>query len=472
MTRRGGLPASAVAAALAMAALITFARALDLGPAMATGDRLEMFAMVLQGVLALLAGIFYYVTWRMREIPAFGWLAAALIFLGLQDFPFLLAQFADPVGTAASDGEGMEVAAAGYLLVLFVCAAQQRTGPWFSPLSLGIAGAVVSAALRFALINSDAPAGFVDGTALAERLAVGLLCLATLVALLRTRGHSRYTRTVFSLVVLATGVQCILDTGAEPTPAWSSSAVTSLVVLVVGLLMLDASIRALLDSLEADRAQMEALARRALNAEAQGRTEADILHEVRSTVGGLATASELLTLRQGLSPSQRESLEHAFAEELGRVNRTLHGTTTEVQVFDIESLVRPLIEFHRAEGLTISWQCDPTSGLIRHVPDSVAQVLGGLLHNAQRHAPGQQLTVRMSRQDTTVRVSVSQPGPEVDPSVLPTLFHRGTRGVASVGEGLGLSTARALMREHGGDLALAESSPHRTTFVISIPGSG
>ena len=57
----------------------------------------------------------------------------------------------------------------------------------------------------------------------------------------------------------------------------------------------------------------------------------------------------------------------------------------------------------------------------------------------------------------------------VPPVVASQLFRPFTTGGRSSGTGLGLAIARDLVRAHGGDIALMETSDRGSTFRFTLP---
>jgi len=51
------------------------------------------------------------------------------------------------------------------------------------------------------------------------------------------------------------------------------------------------------------------------------------------------------------------------------------------------------------------------------------------------------------------------------------MFRQGSNAArkAAYGSGIGLYIARRIAREHGGDVALVDGRPERTTFALSLP---
>lgn len=99
--------------------------------------------------------------------------------------------------------------------------------------------------------------------------------------------------------------------------------------------------------------------------------------------------------------------------------------------------------------------------VLRADPAAVARALEELLDNAQRHAVAQGATVvRVSATDAGAawEVAVSDDGPGIAADQRPVAMEEGERlGRTGDGFGLGLPTARTLVRRHGGELLLDES---------------
>jgi signal transduction histidine kinase len=95
--------------------------------------------------------------------------------------------------------------------------------------------------------------------------------------------------------------------------------------------------------------------------------------------------------------------------------------------------------------------------------DSLEQILGNLLSNAEKYARGAtEVRINSRRDDGTVTITVTDDGPGVAPRDRDRIFepfHRAsdklTDGVA--GAGIGLTIARELARRHGGDVTLEPS---------------
>jgi signal transduction histidine kinase len=132
---------------------------------------------------------------------------------------------------------------------------------------------------------------------------------------------------------------------------------------------------------------------------------------------------------------------------------------------------------YRDKGVLLKDVCQESNGLEVLVDrDRMQQVLGNLLENALRHTPAQGVvTLACHRRGYTVEISVTDTGSGIEPQDLDRVFERfqrldGARESDSGGSGLGLTIARALIQNQGGDLTAFSRGPGTgSTFVITLP---
>jgi signal transduction histidine kinase len=96
-------------------------------------------------------------------------------------------------------------------------------------------------------------------------------------------------------------------------------------------------------------------------------------------------------------------------------------------------------------------------------------VVTTLLDNARVHAPGATVVVDVREASDHLRIVVADDGAGVPPHLARRLFQYGVRGPGSPGEGIGLTYARRLAREAGGDLLLEAPG---SRFVLVVPPAG
>lgn len=102
------------------------------------------------------------------------------------------------------------------------------------------------------------------------------------------------------------------------------------------------------------------------------------------------------------------------------------------------------------------------------------QILLNLLNNSRQHSPPQAtIRVRLAEETEQIVLDVQDEGNGIPTEEQPYIFERfyrgGSRHKKTRGLGLGLTISRLLARNHGGDLALLESTPNGTTFRLTLP---
>jgi two-component system, OmpR family, sensor kinase len=103
--------------------------------------------------------------------------------------------------------------------------------------------------------------------------------------------------------------------------------------------------------------------------------------------------------------------------------------------------------------------------------DRLAQILRILIDNALTHTPkGTAIAINAEQGDGTVKVTVRDDGPGIDPQDRDRVFERFYTGDELGGSGLGLAIARELALRMGGELGVF-SHRGRTEFTVSLPAA-
>ena len=100
--------------------------------------------------------------------------------------------------------------------------------------------------------------------------------------------------------------------------------------------------------------------------------------------------------------------------------------------------------------------------------DLLYRVMVNLGRNAF-DAGATEVVVRARTRGNLVSIDVVDNGPGVPPAVASQLFRPFTTGGRASGTGLGLAIARDLVRAHGGDIALMDTSDRGSTFRFTLP---
>lgn len=241
-----------------------------------------------------------------------------------------------------------------------------------------------------------------------------------------------------------------------------------------------------------DVALMQALASQAAvaieNARLFQQTDliAELMHEVKTPLLAITTASELLS-RQS-NPAEQELLQliqkqtnrlskltKDFLElsrlESGRVYLTLETVSLPHLVEDVVRL-----EASRAAEKQVTLQTDIAPDLppVQVDPARLQQVLINLVSNAIKYnREGGSVTIRVAVGAEETLIEVSDTGPGIEPDYLPHLFDRfyrvPDRETTSEGTGLGLAITKKIIEAHNGRIKVTSHPNQGSTFSCLIP---
>ena len=235
--------------------------------------------------------------------------------------------------------------------------------------------------------------------------------------------------------------------------------------------------------LERSRAEAEAMN------EAKDHFLATLSHELRTPLTPvLAMISSLeengrapAELRSDLMMMRRNiELEARLIDDLLDLTRISRGKLElERQGVDLREVLWHAIQsscHHRATGIRV--EVDLGTGDHRLWGDAprLTQVFWNLLNNAVKFTPqGGTIFVRSRCEADEIAVEVSDTGVGIEPELLPRIFDAFEQGGASVtrrfgGLGLGLAISKAIVEQHGGEIAVrSEGRGRGTTFAVRLP---
>jgi signal transduction histidine kinase len=248
---------------------------------------------------------------------------------------------------------------------------------------------------------------------------------------------------------------------------WTASA--ALLTASIGALIVISALHDLIAAVGNDkpdtRALTEALQQAREIATAQDEWRAEVTHDARNSIAGLRATLETLEAQSPqLDPPSFDRLRLAAIDELRYLEQMIASPEAQVTDFDVAAVVRSAVDVRRTAGLDVAVHC--TAARARGNPGDLARVLQNLLVNAQLHAKGARVSVKVTATFEHVEIHVADEGPGVR---LPgDCFGRGVRGSESAGSGLGLAVSRTLMRRHGGDLVLQPRSTG-AVFTVRLP---
>jgi len=212
-----------------------------------------------------------------------------------------------------------------------------------------------------------------------------------------------------------------------------------------------------------------------------GRMASSISHDLRHSLAAVVANAEFLC-ESNLTPGQREDL---YAEIRIAVNQ-------------MTELIESLLEFSRTrESLR------PTYGDVRSAVDRAVQgvkahpefqriririscegssegwfdfkklerALLNLLLNACEAVPAEsgQIEIGLTRKGESLEIRIEDNGPGIADAVRDRLFEPFVSHGKENGTGMGLTVVQKILQDHGGDVAVEQTSPSGTTFRVNIP---
>ena len=254
---------------------------------------------------------------------------------------------------------------------------------------------------------------------------------------------------------------------------------------VVALMFIGAGVGLLLRS-QLDGAAVELAASRAETlaaVQAQNRElstlSSALAHELKNPLAAIQSLSGLVERK--LVPGSREAEQMGvltgevhrlggILDEFLNLSRPADGLNASVQ--DPAALLSMVVRLYsaaiRERGIELTVESGPC-GPVRCDSRKVRQVLVNLIENALDHAPPQsRVTLALTADAGQARFSVSDEGPGPSPAALHRAFEAGFTSRAE-GSGLGLTVARAIAHQHGGELTLEARPSGGAVATFSLP---
>ncbi|GAA5095087.1 HAMP domain-containing sensor histidine kinase [Nocardia iowensis] len=208
---------------------------------------------------------------------------------------------------------------------------------------------------------------------------------------------------------------------------------------------------------------------------------ADVSHELRTP---LTTLNAVVDVLRGdadrMTAEQRESTTLAV-EEVGRLTRLVEDLlevsrfdagTARLQVREVDprEIVEQCLDLRQWRDLVDVSGPRGTTAVLD--PRRVDVLVANLVSNALRHGAAP-VRVRLTVDETTVRIEVRDSGPGLVEAAIERVFDRlykhDSARTRSEGSGLGLAIALQHARLHGGDITAGNAADGGAVFVVVLP---
>ena len=231
----------------------------------------------------------------------------------------------------------------------------------------------------------------------------------------------------------------------------------------------------------------------------------DLSHELRTPLATIQSRVE--AIEDGVLPPTPENL-RVIGEEVERLGRLLgalrslnelesEDLSVEHEAVDFADIAAGAADRHRpafsAKGVELAEDLHPA--VVLGDRDRLMQVVANLLDNALKFTPvGGHVALALDASagpaagaagasggaldgpsGASVRLTVTDDGPGVDPVDLPFVFDRFYRAQAArgtAGAGLGLAICRALVEAQGGSITAGEAPGGGARFTVLLPSAG
>ncbi|WOH19371.1 HAMP domain-containing sensor histidine kinase [Paenarthrobacter sp. GOM3] len=229
--------------------------------------------------------------------------------------------------------------------------------------------------------------------------------------------------------------------------------------------------------------------------ESQRRLIADTSHQLRNPVGALRLRIDLLQLE--LKGQQEKAAAAGVVAELERVEEMLDGVlklaTAEHRAFEgstrpdqaaehqrqavidpfpiLQGEVERAVPAAQRAGSRLMLEGPAQENQINCDPDELAHMVGELIANAIKYAPGADITVATQQTEGGTAVVISDDGPGLPAeqrTASTTRFWRAPQHSKIPGNGLGMTIVDRLAQANGGRLVIEPREPHGLTARLEF----
>ncbi len=216
----------------------------------------------------------------------------------------------------------------------------------------------------------------------------------------------------------------------------------------------------------------------------------NVSHELKTPLTSIGLFVELLRKGRRKDPGTTERYLSQISAETERLTRLINnvldfsamdrGTKKYVRSsLDAAGLCRGILEGQRVRleqgGFTVGFVSREEPIVITADGEAIAQAVLNLISNAEKYSPvSKEIEVEVERQAAHVLIHVRDRGTGVPERLREKIFQEFYRVDDSLttrvkGTGLGLTIARRIIRDHGGDISCAGRPGGGSDFIIRLP---
>lgn len=216
----------------------------------------------------------------------------------------------------------------------------------------------------------------------------------------------------------------------------------------------------------------------------------NVSHELKTPLTSIRMFAELLAGGKITEPEKQSRYLRIIAAESERLTRLVNNVLDfarmerkrkvyDMRDVDLHEKIARLWDMESARlreaGFSVAWEAAAGPYLVVCDADAIVQVLVNLFSNAEKYAvDGREITLctRMEAREFIAEVKDRGPGiPRAQEEKIFEAFHRADDSLTSgiQGSGLGLTLARQIARDHGGDVSVHPREGGGCVFVIRLP---
>ncbi|WP_064118065.1 ATP-binding protein [Pseudomonas fluorescens] len=198
---------------------------------------------------------------------------------------------------------------------------------------------------------------------------------------------------------------------------------------------------------------------------------ASISHDLRAPLTRMRLRSEFMEDldHQGKLIRDVEEMQSMINAALAFFREDTHREQT--TAFDLSELLQTIVDDYRDQHINVDF-AGPAHLVYEGRPLGIKRVIVNLLENAVKYA--QQPGIALRREEYSICIEVSDDGPGIPEAALERVFDpffrlEASRNRDTGGVGLGLSAARAIVREQGGELTLSNRDGAGLLARVELP---